>query len=100
MAELVIDDLWRESYSWREKRVGKHSRTVNGSKVISPRIVLSQEFNDFIGKTFDVYVGKGELTDWGGKRRGKFLLLFFEESKKSRRSEEEDDYDDYDDYEE
>ena len=65
------------------RKIGKHSRKLNGQTFIAPRITLPPDYNDLIGKFFflwdaDVEVEYDEF--WRKKRiRGKALILVISE---------------------
>ncbi len=90
-------------YGWevKERKVGKHTRKLNGEVYEAPRIVLSGEFNDLIGKTFRTYRVKAVVEEkyWGRKLRmeGTAVIIFIPE-KKEEVKEYDDDFDFEDDF--
>ena len=88
-------------YGWevKERKVGRHKRRLNGEVYEAPRIVLSSEFNDLIGKTFRTYRVKAKVVEeyWGKilKMEGTAIIIFIPESR-----EEEKKYDDDFDFDE
>ena len=88
-------------YGWdvRERKIGKHTRKLNGEVYEAPRIVLSGDFNDLIGKTFRTYRVKAKVVEeyWGRKLKmeGTAIVIFIPEKK-----EEEKKYDDDFDFDE
>ena len=87
----------------KERKVGKHKRKLNGEEYVSPRIILSSEYNDLIGKKFRLYVAEGIIKEekWSGKSEieGTMLILFFP-GKVLKEERVEDEFDDFDDEEE
>lgn len=92
--EIFLNNVRGEWWS-SERRVGKHTRKTNGEKYISPRIILSSEYNNLIGKRFKLYVAEGKVVEeWYSRteeRKGTMLILFFEDS------EDDVNKDDFDD---
>jgi hypothetical protein len=96
--KIEFEKVWGEGWWAREKKVGKHKRRLNGEEYVSPRIVLSSDYNHFIGKNFEVYQAKGTITkeEWSRtrERTGTFLILFFPDVQVEDFEEEE--FDDFD----
>ena len=66
----------------RERKVGKHKRKLNGEEYVSPRVVLPPDYNNFIGKNFEIYTAKGTVKEekYGRpeEKKGTMIILFFE----------------------
>jgi len=92
-------------YGWdvRERKIGRHTRKLNGEVYEAPRIVLSGEFNDLIGKTFRTYRVRARVTEeyWGKrlKMEGTAIVIFIPE-KKEEEKKYDDDFDFEDDFDE
>jgi hypothetical protein len=91
--KISIKDVEGEGWWAREKKVGKHKRKLNSQEYISPRIVLSSDYNHLIGKSFEVYRAKGKIVEEGWRKRekeGEMLILFFPEDEEGDKAEDED----------
>ena len=77
--EVRADRGWH--WETKERKVGRHKRKLNGEEYVSPRIILSSEYNDLIGKKFKLYIAEGiiEEENWSKKTKteGTMLILFF-----------------------
>ncbi len=95
LSNILNPDWWE-----KDRKIGRHSRKLNGETFVSPRIVLPSGYNRFIGKTFRLYEADVEVTEsyWGSGKviRGTALILVIPESVERL----EDDMDDFDDIEE
>ena len=101
--KIRSEDLWM----CRERKVGKHKRKLNGQEYVSPRIILSGDYNYLIGRKFRLYIAQGKITEkeYGREkeRKGMALILFFEDVEDRGRAgdygyEDEDDYDPLEEY--
>ena len=100
--DIRADTRW--GWDTKERTVGRHKRKLNGEDYVSPRIVLSSEYNELIGKKFRLYIAEGIIREenWNKKTEieGTMLILFFpskilkEERVEGDFDEEEEEWDD------
>jgi len=85
---IKIDEISSREYWVKERKVVGHKRKANGEVYIAPRIVLSSEYKDFIGKTFRTYVAEGVITEEDvlseREYRGTMIILLFPESESKK----------------
>ena len=90
LEDVEVDTNW--GWDPRIRKVGKHYRKLNGEQYISPRIILSSNFNDLIGKEFRTYIAKLKIREryWNRELelKGKAIILFFPENQKEIEFEE------------
>ena len=85
---IKIDKISSREYWVKERKVVKHKRKANGEEYAAPRIVLSSEYNDFIGREFRTYIAEGTIIEEDvlseREYRGTMLILLFPESESKR----------------
>jgi len=62
MSEISIEVRDVRKSPFRIKTVGRHARKVGAETFVSPRLVLSPDFNSFIGREYIVFHGKAKIT--------------------------------------
>jgi hypothetical protein len=100
--ELSLSNIRNPDWYDKERKIGKHSRKLNGETFVSPRIILPSDFKECIGKTYRLYEADAEVEEefWGRtkKMKGKAIILLIPESEEVEESDSEidDDWDDLD----
>ena len=82
--KLSLQNVRSPDWYGKERKIGKHSRKLNGDVFVAPRIVLPPDFNHLIGKNYLLYEADVEVEtyDWWRKKliKGKAILIIVPES--------------------
>ena len=92
MIRMELREIETPDWYLRDRKIGKHTRKLDGETFTSPRIILPPGFNDLIGRSYYLLEASAvvEMDDWRRRRiEGKAIILLVPE----KEEEEEPDWD-------
>lgn len=103
MIRVELREVETPEWYMKDRKIGKHTRKLDGQTFTSPRIILPPGFNDLIGRSYYLLEACAvvEMDNWSGRRRieGKAVILLIPEKEEREEREEgedenwEDDFD-------